>query len=503
MRFDYYDDLRFYSGSSWDRYFNSRADELVEYDVVVVGSGMGGGILANATSNAGLRTLVLEAGPIRHLVNITDLPLPNLVEAIDPYDLGEGTQLRGGVSFNLGGRSVFWSAVIPRMRPWELRHWPEAIAQYLTEEGGYDEAEKLFRLRPAETYPPYQQELLARVTEQFGDDFDVTQLPRSYHVPDSRVNPRAGAPDERTTGVFCTAALLTDSVMVPGRAGADHLHVAVQHLVDTVILDGDRAIGVQVLDLRQGARRTFYGKHVVLAGGTTESARLALTSGVIDRSGFLGRGLADHPEAEVAFAPTQNFEANSQGNLFLRPRVVLDGADSFSCELALNWQFWDVRTPDDARWQEQHTPDRTARSTIKFLFRNGLTEGNRVELDGARYRVTLQAMPEPLRVEVKALATRILDYFGASEQADDLIYSPSAVTYHLGGSLRMGKESKASVVDTDLRFHAYRNLWCSDLSVFPDIPASNPSLTLGALALRLARRLERELRPSSKPPTIP
>jgi choline dehydrogenase-like flavoprotein len=489
VRFDYYEDLRFYSGSSWDRYFSSRADELLEYDVIVVGSGMGGGILANATSNAGLRTLVLEAGPIRHLVNITDLPLPNVVEAVDPYDLVGETRLSGGVCFNLGGRSVFWSAVIPRMRPWELRHWPAEIARYLEDEGGYDEAERLFRKRPATAYPEYQQKLLAEVDGAFGEQFEVTQLPRSYHVPDSGANQREGSPDERTTGVFCTAALLTDSVMARGLAGADRLHVAVEHLVDTVLFDGERPVGVEVLDLRQGARRTFRGKHIVLAGGTTESARLALTSRVRDDSGRLGQGLADHPEAELQFTPTRNLEKFSQGTLFLRPRSVPEGTDSFSCELALNWQYWDVHTPDDDRWREQHPADRPPRSTIKFLFRNGLTAGNQVTLDGGRYHVELAPMPQPLEREVIEVANQVLEYFGASEGASRLRYSPSAVTYHLGGSLRMGPDPSESVVDTDLKFHAYDNLWCCDLSVFPDIPASNPSLTLGALALRLAAHL--------------
>lgn len=53
----------------------------------------------------------------------------------------------------------------------------------------------------------------------------------------------------------------------------------------------------------------------------------------------------------------------------------------------------------------------------------------------------------------------------------------------------MGVDRERSVVDTNLKFHHYEHLYCSDLSVFPDIPASNPSLALGALALRLATYL--------------
>jgi choline dehydrogenase-like flavoprotein len=55
----------------------------------------------------------------------------------------------------------------------------------------------------------------------------------------------------------------------------------------------------------------------------------------------------------------------------------------------------------------------------------------------------------------------------------------------------MGDCEKA-VVDSHLRFHEYENLYCCDLSAFPDIPLANPSLTLGTLALRLAEDIKQE-----------
>jgi choline dehydrogenase-like flavoprotein len=52
------------------------------------------------------------------------------------------------------------------------------------------------------------------------------------------------------------------------------------------------------------------------------------------------------------------------------------------------------------------------------------------------------------------------------------------------GTLRVG-----GVVDSDLRFLGYDNLYACDNSVFPTSPAANPSLALTALALRLAEHL--------------
>jgi choline dehydrogenase-like flavoprotein len=45
------------------------------------------------------------------------------------------------------------------------------------------------------------------------------------------------------------------------------------------------------------------------------------------------------------------------------------------------------------------------------------------------------------------------------------------------------------VVDANLRFLAYENLYACDNSVFPTSPAANPTLTLAALSLRLARHI--------------
>jgi choline dehydrogenase-like flavoprotein len=51
-------------------------------------------------------------------------------------------------------------------------------------------------------------------------------------------------------------------------------------------------------------------------------------------------------------------------------------------------------------------------------------------------------------------------------------------------------DGATGVVDTNLKFLAYDNLYVCDNSVFPASPAANPSLTLAALALRLAGTLK-------------
>ena len=62
-------------------------------------------------------------------------------------------------------------------------------------------------------------------------------------------------------------------------------------------------------------------------------------------------------------------------------------------------------------------------------------------------------------------------------------------TCHLGGTARMGIDSRTSVVDADCRSWDIPNLWVCDGSVFPTVGGVNPSLTIQAVALRTADRI--------------
>ena len=62
--------------------------------------------------------------------------------------------------------------------------------------------------------------------------------------------------------------------------------------------------------------------------------------------------------------------------------------------------------------------------------------------------------------------------------------------YHPSGSTRMGAEPTDSVVDTRCRVHGLDNAFVAGSSVFPAVGAANPTLTIVALAIRLADRLK-------------
>lgn len=486
--FDFYSEITAVANDLSNTYFKPNYDESVEYDVIVIGSGIGGGILADATSDSGKKTLVIEAGQLRHFVHVANLPISKSPELANPYKMIDNSSYYGGVSFCLGGKSLFWSNVIPRMEEWELSYWPSAISQYLFS-GGYDEAERLFRIRTQ--YSENQEKLKASIGNKFSD-FTVSHLPRAFHTPTP--SSRKGFPDELSTGFFSTAALITASMSSGGQAGNENLTINLGQIVTHIETKEDKAVAVHCYDPIEKKTRRFRGKNIVLSAGTMESARIALSSKLKDASNHIGIGPSFHQVAEMQFTIPDGFDLLSrfdQAKLYLRPKDKLK-ADRFTCELALNWQFWDAKTEDDDLWNQDHKNPNAAKSTIKFLFRHALDNRNFIRLNGSSCEIYLQPMDgEPFKHEITTLKNQLMAYFGASKDDIDneVTYEQSSPAFwHIGGSLRMGGRGKG-VVDDTLRFHEYKNLYACDVSVFPDIPAVNPSLTLGALALRLAKTL--------------
>jgi choline dehydrogenase-like flavoprotein len=78
-----------------------------------------------------------------------------------------------------------------------------------------------------------------------------------------------------------------------------------------------------------------------------------------------------------------------------------------------------------------------------------------------------------------------LEAAGAQE-----IWNQEDDTCHLNGTARMGEGPRTSVVNADCRSWDIPNLWICDGSVFPTVGGVNPSLTIQAIALRTADRIE-------------
>ncbi|MEM9720472.1 MAG: GMC oxidoreductase [Bacteroidota bacterium] len=490
------------------RFFQANLDPNLVYDVIVIGSGIGGGILADQLADRGLEVLVLEAGSYLFPTHVGNLPRQHfLMKGVDKNIWGMWDDFKitnytnafnsayiGGQGFNLGGRSIFWGGLIPEMKSYEFEDdWPDAIQQYMTSEG-YVQGNDL--MQKAQVASDYQDQMTTFFQNQFPSYRAFTAPMAISHTDRSRRNIGGG--------VFSTADLLMESQMSQGESGNLNLTINLNHAAKFIETSEGRATAVVAADLIGGVDRKYLGREIVLSAGTVESTKLALLSGLQDPNGKIGQGITDHPIFFTHFALPKSspfYRDRSAAKLLMQhnqagknPTGQFQHRYNVVIELGTDFNQGRFVDPDLV---EAHLVEKGAfmLCEIVFLFHAPLVESNQISQAGDSFVKPNVFMQEaPIRVEeweeVNAFKNAVIQQLGGvaiEGQNLDLQTAGLGGVAHEVGTLRMGEDG---VVNADLKFHGYENLYACDLSVFPNSPAANPTLTLGALALRLATHLK-------------
>ena len=504
-----YDNLPAYESPQQQKRFPGNRSETKEYDVIVIGSGMGGGIVADAVSDGGLDTLILEIGGVQtptHVGNVyADWDEVVSEHQVGHYDRKEGTNFLFGAQMALGGRSAYWSGIILRMQEWEYSYWPTAIRDFLRDKAqggddGYTRAETLMRKR--KTLGKFQDRVVQRLRQQM-PDLSIEDLPRSRHQPNTDEQNMTDSVLFSSTGVFSTTDLLSDSKAFTNDLGARHLTINLNHLVTHIRPDPNdptRVSEVVCQDLVGNKERVYRGKAIVLAAGSIESPKIFRQSNLADPSNKAGRGLTDHPYVFSSnyIIPQDNDFAGDLNHA----KVLLSAGDArrdhypFYAELLINPWYWHVRRADDDLWERQSPENRRTEITMKFGFSKELIDRNTVEPQGlgekAAIRVENLTLDGYFIDQARQFRNRILGALNIPHDPNEGmgLAAHGGTVNHSGGTLRMSEDTAQGVVDENLKCHSYENLYIADVSIFPYIPTANPSLTLGALAIRLGDHLK-------------
>jgi GMC oxidoreductase len=481
------------------------------YDVIVIGSGIGGGILSDEVSDLGFRVLVLEAGGLLFPTHVANLPRRHRLDRDQmikhiwelwgdfqskQYEKLPNNDYDGAYGFNLGGRSLFWGAFIPRMTSWELDFWDQDI-KWALEDVYYQRAEDVLgrSTQPRTLY-------VRRIFQ-----FLRTMLPELNHM-DAPVSARQNPVDSNTvaSGVFSTADLLMESSLTGGRDG--RLQVNLNHMVEGVS-ETANGVAVSARDLKTDEVRTYQAKFAVLAAGTLESARLALRSG-LQPNALIGKGLTDHPVHFSHFKiprKSEFYDPFTSAKTLSQPREREGQKRSpYNILLEINADLNQGRYLDENILNDFiESRGEWVLGEIVFLLNAELQEDNFLQIAPGDQHAQISArrviVDPQLEDEIKALVNKIV-VDGLSGEIIKQGFGSVGGVAHEVGTLRMQRTKgkyvdnhgiQPGVVNENLGFLGHQRVYACDLSVFPTSPAANPTLTLAALAIRLADHLRARL----------
>jgi len=507
---------------------------MTHYDVIIIGTGAGGGTLAYQLAPSGKRILILERGEFvpREKENwdsraVTVNARYNTRETWRDKD---GAALHPHTNYNVGGNTKFYGAALFRLRErdfGEIAHaggvspaWPIAYADL---EPYYTRAEHLYHVHgqrgsdPTEpwTSAPYRYPAVRHEPriQQLNDDLSRigwTPFPVPLGIMLDETDPRSSRCIRCNTcdGFPCLVGAKSDAqvVCVEPALAYDNVTLLTGAKVSRLETSASGREVTGVLVERAGQRERYSADIVVSSCGAINSAALLLRSandrhpfGLANASGVVGRHYMGHINSVLlAISKTPN------PTVFQKTLAVNDfyfGEADFPFPMGhisfvgkLDAIALSAGAPPVV---PGFTLDLVAQHSLDFwLTSEDLPDANnRVELD-REGNIVLRYTPNNEQGH-KRLIRKLEDALQHLDMHPHLVPRnlfvgnriPLAGVAHQNGTIRFGRDPHASALDSNCKAHELDNLYVVDGSFFPSSGAVNPALTIMANALRVGDHL--------------
>ncbi|MDI6025819.1 GMC family oxidoreductase [Corticibacterium sp. UT-5YL-CI-8] len=504
------------------------------WDVIVVGTGIGGGTIGRRLAERGLSVLMVEKGPYglpseqHYLDTEMQNPAARLLRGFWPKPVtstidGRSATYYGPIGAGVGGTSAFYAATLERPEPHDLDDssnrphptggWP---VSYKSLTPYFDEAERMFNvcgdadplseepapaLRRPPSLTPDDQEMMASFQRSGLNPYHVHMGIRA--VPGclncfGHKCPKQCKMDGKTAGVdpalaTGNAELLTDCAVV-------------------AVHGNDREVSYLEADIG-GRQVKLRASNYVLAAGGIGSPRLLLSSrssiwpnGFANRKDLIGRNLMFHLTEMVAVWPARGSRSIGPTKaIALRDFYYVDKArfgalQAMGVEASYGMIVHHLNGVFDRsvlrRFRALREMTRVVGYVASRIFGKAKIFAGIIEdLPYAENRVTVDPDdPEQLSFEYSVAPElnrrrqqfrRILRRRLKGHRMAFLSLEPSLNIAHCCGTMRFGNDPETSVLDRDCRVHGIRNLYVTDSSFMPTSLGINPSLTIAANALRV------------------
>ncbi len=508
----------------------------MQFDIIIIGTGAGGGTLAYKLAPTGKRILLLERGDF----------LPKEKENWDPLEVAKGryktTEMwrdAAGKEFSpyqhywVGGNTKMYGGALLRLRESDFgatRHFdglsPEWPLKYKDFAPWYDEAEALYAVHgtrgidpteppatngfpyPALPFEPRMAEVTGQIRRQ---GYHPAPIPLAIRLPqdlNGRTNDRLHV--ELYDGYPDPTGAKADSHVVGVQGALQHPNVTLlrnrKALKINTDASGRRAVSVTVAC--EGMEETYHADTIVVACGAINSAALLLRSandqhpnGLANSSGQVGRNLMIHNNGIVLA-----YSAKPNPSTFQKAILIPDfyhGADDSPHPLGAiqNMGKADPLLLADAVGDDLGKDGKDAAHFAGHIIDYFITAEdlplpeNRVAVD-AEGNIQLHYTQNNLEA-YRRLREKLIGIMDKVAENEGVGGTTKYYGFKLGiggvshqnGTCRFGHDPKTSVLDLNCKAHDLDNLYVVDTSFFPSSGAVNPSLTAMANALRVGEIL--------------
>lgn len=519
------------------------------YDIIVIGSGAGGGTIAQELAKTGKSILILERG--EHLPVEADNWNPKAVFVDRKYRTREKWADKDGNLFTpnthywVGGNTSFYGSVLMRFRESDFKEvehidgvspaWPISYADL---QPWYAKAEAHWQVRGDDgddpTAPPRNAPF---PYEAVSHEPEISRLekhlrehckwkPISLPLGIMRNNQDKMGADLELGPNVCVRCKFCGGYPCQKKAKCDARTICIDPILDlpnVTLLTGrhvDRLVASncghhvdEVICSGPNGEERFSGGIVVLAAGAANSAAILLRStcdkhpnGLANGSDQVGRNYMFHTMSAIVSITGHEISADFPKTLGLNDFYHGDPDGSYDYPMGhvqtLEYMTGDVLEGQVAEviphwlipdWMSENIGKRM----LSFLVLSEdlpLSE-NRIRWDGERIHLeyTYTNIESHQRL-VKKFDSALDAFCDKSRWFSDHHFQMSKLlpiygTAHQCGTARMGNDPKTSVVNVDCRAHEVDNLYITDTSVFVSSAAVNPTLTLVANAMRVAEKI--------------